>query len=368
MTMTRAWLLAALLLLPVAQDPDASLAAARAALDQGNATAAERLYRGMLALDPSLEAAQLGLAEALVRQGRSREATVVVARLAQSMLNSGRSDEAVTLLQRAVDADPEFAIAQALLGASLLAKQRYSDAAAALQRAIDLGERSPQTFLLLAGARWERGDLDDAARAYDEAIDAGGGAIALHQLGSLLLWQGLYQEAVEPLSAAAAAATPTPDLAYDLGRALEGAGRTQEALAAFARAVEAAPRYAQARYAYALLLARTDRRQEAQEQMRMWQQLYAAEQDQLHASKLQQARLDRGWGLLEAGKWQEAAEQFRQLPETIEVLEGLAAALAAGGDHAGAVVALERAVTMAPDRRDLQALLARERIAARSPQ
>lgn len=364
--MLRLLLSVPLLLLVAApqQDLEATLQAALAALDRGDAAAAERLYRDVLSVDPAVETAHLGLAEALVRQGRNREAARVAARLAQSMLGLGRSADAVQLLQRTVSIDPQLAVAHALLGASLLREQRYVEAAESVKRAIELGEQSPQTWLLLAGAQWESDDLQAAAGSYEQAIAAGGGAVALHQLGGLLLWQGRYAEASEPLTAAAAAGAPPPDLLYDLGRALEGAGRAAEALSAYERALLAAPRFAQARYAYALLLAREGRRDEAQDNMRQWQQLYQEEQEQLHESKLQQARLDGGWALLDAGEWQQAAEQFAGLPETVDALEGLAAALAAGGDHAGAVVALERAVTLAPDRRDLQARLAQERIAA----
>ncbi|HUF77360.1 MAG TPA: tetratricopeptide repeat protein, partial [Thermoanaerobaculia bacterium] len=47
-----------------------------------------------------------------------------------------------------------------------------------------------------------------------------------------------------------------------------------------------------------------------------------------------------------------------------EALAGLARALALQGDAAGAVAALERAVTLAPDREELRRWLAEARLAA----
>ena len=98
--------------------------------------------------------------------------------------------------------------------------------------------------------------------------------------------------------------------------------------------------------------------------MDVYQRLYQENQDRNREAKLAEARLERAWGLLQGGDPELAAEEFAALPPTLDALEGLAYARAATGDHAGAVQALEAAVPMAPERRDLQRMLAQERLAA----
>lgn len=335
------------------------------ALQQGRYAEAESLFRRVIADDPQIEQAYLGLAESLLAQNRAREATLTVVDLGQRMIQQGRESEAADLLERAVRIEPSLAVAHALLGVARLGLGDFTDAVASLERAMELGERSTQTRLLLAASQWEAGDHAGAESTYRATVEAtDGDPVALHQFGSLLLWQGRYGEAVDPLQRAARVTDPTPDLLYDLGRALDGAGQLDAAAEALARAVSAAPQHAQARYAYARLLARIGRTQEARTQMTQWQQLYEAEQVMLHESKLAAARLERGWTLLNEGSAAEAAEHFRQLPPSADSLFGLGCSLSAMGDHRSAVGAIERALGLAPDRRDLQRRLALERLAA----
>jgi len=361
-------LIAALLAVPVygqqAVDPEQRLALALETLAAGRYAEAEAELRAVIDTDPQLEQAYLGLAESLLGQRRGREATLVVANLAQRMIQQGRDGEARDLLERAIQIDPNLAVAHALLGVARLGIGDFSGSVAALRQAMELGERSQQTQLILAAAEWELGEHAAAEATYRAVVESSGGdPVALHQLGGLLLWQGRYDEAVPPLDAAARAAPPTPDLLYDLGRALDGAGQLDAALIVLGQVVQAAPEHAQARYAYARLLARTGDTARAREEMARWQALYQAEQVMLRESKLAAAQLERGWKLLGDGDAAAAADHFRGLPTSTDSLYGIGLSLSALGDHVGAVEALQRAVGLDPDRRDIQRRLAIERLA-----
>jgi tetratricopeptide (TPR) repeat protein len=330
---------------------------------------AEALFRAVIAADPRIEQAYLALAESLLAQNRGREATIAVTQLAQRMVQSGREGEARDLLGRVLQIDPGFAVAHAILGMALLSLGEFSDAATELNRAMELGETSTQTRLMLAAAQWEAGQFDAAEVTYRESIDiSGGDPVALQQLGSLLLWQGRFEEAVEPLDRSARGGAPSVDLLYDLGRALDGAGQLEAARQVLSQAVAAAPTHAQARYAYARLLVRTGNTEQAREQMAEWQRLYQAEQVMLHESKLAAARLERGWTLLNQGQAQAAADQFRDLPTSVDSLYGLGLSLSALGDHSGAAQAIESALRLDPDRRDIQRRLAVERLSVEGQQ
>ncbi len=157
---------------------------------------------------------------------------------------------------------------------------------------------------------------------------------------------------------------PAPDAVLDLARALDRAGKSGEALAAYRRAIELAPRSYTAHYGLAQLLARSGEREAAQQALATYERLYAAEQERTRRAGWERARLDHGWELLDAGEVEAAARHFAGLAESAESLAGLAAARSRLGDHRGAVAALERAVTLAPERTDLRRLLAEERLAA----
>ena len=119
----------------------------------------------------------------------------------------------------------------------------------------------------------------------------------------------------------------------------------------------------QAHYYWGVLLGRMGEPEAAREALSRFQALHRTEQQSLHEQKRQQARLNQGWHWLRSGDAQSALERFREFPETPDSLEGLAAALSATGDEAGAVRALERALALAPGRVDLRVELARARMA-----
>lgn len=261
---------------------------------------------------------------------------------AERALAQGRADESVELYRAQAAERPADAGAHAVLGRTLALADRYGEAATALERAVELGADDVRTLLYLGSALWESGRPEAAdpvlARAAltAEGAAAGTGAelLAHHQLGRLRLWSGRPAEAIPPLERALALRPSAGDIALDLARALDGAGRTDDAIAAFRRVIEGAPDSHHARWGLAQALARAGRREEAAEQLRVYRELYDADQ-----------------------------ERTRRI-RRVESLVDLAHARALEGDHDGAVRALEEAVGLDPDDENLRRLLARERLAA----
>jgi tetratricopeptide (TPR) repeat protein len=124
-----------------------------------------------------------------------------------------------------------------------------------------------------------------------------------------------------------------------------------------------APELARARYGLAQRLQRSGRRDEAAREMETFRRLTQADQERVRQANLERARLDQGWELLRGGKAREAEALFSQLGPNAEALSGVAFSRSAAGDHRGAVAALEKAVTLAPERDDLRRALDEERLA-----
>ena len=352
--------------------PEMALAAAEQALAAGQAGEAERLFRDLIARVPGLAEAHIGLADALVAQGRKDEAAAVLVALGDGLIGAGLYEPAEDTLRQAAgllpETGPAAARAQAQLGRALVLNRKPVAAAEALSRAVALGEREPRTRQFLGAALWEAGRVDEAEAVYRGLVEEGaGGAIALQELGRLLLWHGRAAEAAALLRRAAEADPRSVDAWLELGRALDASGQAAEAEKAFRRAVELAPQRSDARYGLALLLARSDRpqaREEARRQLATYKTLLAEERERTRREGLERVRLERGWSLLREGKAAEAAAQFAALPEGVESLTGRAAAAATLGDHAAAAAALEKAVALAPDRGDLRLKLAEQRLLA----
>lgn len=257
---------------------------------------------------------------------------------AERALNDGRADDAIALYRAQAAERPADAGAHAILGRTLALADRYGEAATALERAVELGAHDVRTLLYLGSALWESGRSEAAdpvlARAAEAAAGTGAELLAHHQLGRLRLWAGRPAEAIPSLERALALRPSAGDVALDLARALDGAGRTDDAIAAYRRVIEASPDSHHARWGLAQALARAGRRDEAAEQLRVYRELYDADQ-----------------------------ERTRRI-RRVESLVDLAHARALEGDHDGAVRALEEAVGLDPDDQNLRRLLARERLAA----
>ena len=346
------------------RDPGDMLARAEGALAAGRAAAAEELYRSILAENPGLVDAYRGLARSLGVQERGGEAAEILAGLGRGLLDAERAAAAADVLTEASRLAPPSVELLALLGKARLFARDHPAAIEALGGAVAAGDRRTPTRLYLAAALWEDGRFGEAETVYRELLAEGTSFVALHQLGRLLHWRGRSEEALPLLRRAARLRPSAADVAYDLAQALDGAGEAAAAIEVYRRAVELAPSSYKAHYGLAMGLARQGERVAAEASLAAYRRLYADEQRRTHAEGRERARLDQGWALLDAGDIDAALEHFEALEPGVEALAGRAAAHARRGEHARAVKLLERAVSLAPDRRDLRLCLAEERLRA----
>jgi tetratricopeptide (TPR) repeat protein len=355
----------ALVLAPPASQADLAtppelLESAFAALESGDPQA-ERLFREILADYPTAFEAVRGLALALARQERTSEATGMLLTLGARLQQSGWSRDALPLLELAVELAPRMPAARYFLGAALSDEGRFASAVDQFRAALDLGDNQVATRVSLAAALWEAGDLDASEEQYRAALaQSVGDPIVLHQFASLLLFTGRPADARNLLEQAAEKTSPSAYLLLDLARASQEAGDVPAAIEAARAAVDLEPALAQAHYQLALLLSRAGDRAGATTSFAAYSRLADETQRQQRAAFRLQAEVDEAEQLWLRDEPARVLEVLRNVPDVDRALELRAAAYSRLGLHAEAAHALERAVALAPERRDLQAWLARE--------
>jgi len=295
-------------------------------------------------------------------------------------LDGDRAEAAIPLLRQALEriessAGPDpvrTAEVEALLGRALVLTDHYAEAADHLARAVSLGRGDVGTLLYLGSAQWESQQLEPAVESLRRAADLAAGTLtgsgadflAHHQLGRLLLWMGRAGDAVEPLERAVSLRGDAFDARLDLARALDRSGALERAVTVYGQALEMNPSSHHAQWGMAQALLRLGRRDEAREHLAVYRRLYEENKERTQKSILTDARMARARELFSERKLDEAEQIVAALPETAETLEALARIRATAGNLGGAVAALERAVSIAPDRDDLRRLLAEARLLA----
>ena len=266
---------------------------------------------------------ELGKALPWYREAARRDpsSAAVSQKLGTLLRRLSRHTEAITALQRSLSLSPSRAITWHELGQSYRSLGRTADALTALQKAIALDPELPEAHNNLGILRYSTGDATRAEAGFREAIR------------------------VKPDYA---------DAHGNLANLLSEAGRPAEAEAAFVRALRLRPNDAGTRYNYAMLLGKLQRYDDAQRELEAGVRANPAFSD---------ARELLGDLLLGPNQAAAAALHYREAvrlrPDSVRANFGLGMALAATGDHAGAIRYLRKAAA-APDvdiRQRAQALL-----------
>lgn len=321
----------------------------------GELDRAEEIYRTLVEDSPRAVEPMSGLADLYVRRGQEQRALDLLVATSRRFLAAGRHDGTAELLRMALEIRPESPELHALRGRALALGERFREAESELARAVELGAGDVATLLYLASARWENGDPESAAVVFRQAVERyPGSSIALHRLGSLELWRGNYSEAVELLGRVVDRNPRAVDLLFDYARALDGAGRSEAAVKAYRRVLSLAPGHLKARYGLARQLVARGDTEEARRQLARYRELYRRDQENTRATGRMSTLLDRARNLIHRGEIGAALEVLGDLPETAAVLETRADAYLTRGDRRRAIESLERAVALAPERRDLQ--------------
>ncbi len=351
---------------PAVAQVEAELARAQGLIGDGRFDEAEAAFREMLDRYPALIDAHDGLATALERQGRRREALRWLLEAGQELVRAGDLDPGTRFLERAVGLDSELSSAHAALGHAYLQGQRYRAAETHLRRSVELGETSPMARLYLAAALWELGEYDRAEAVYGELLGFAGpsAAAARRSLGALHVFRGDFDKAIPLLGAALGESAGSVQVRYDLACALEGAGRVAEAIELYVKTLEDAPDFLQAHYRLARLYRAGGRAEQATRHLERFSELHAEHQARTREEGRLEARLKQAWSLLRENRVEAARKLFASLPPGPESLRGLAQAAYASGDPAAAIATLESVLAAEPERLDLRLLLDEWRVEA----
>jgi tetratricopeptide (TPR) repeat protein len=204
----------------------------------------------------------------------------------------GDTEQALGIIDEQIAADAEFAGAHHFRGLVLAGSGRYQEAAAAFERALEIDPEHALAGRELARAyrtlgnnelaaitlnellalqpadvdlRWELADVlmrdrrwNEARQALQEGLEITPDAPRLHfGAGVVALQEGAPQQALAAFDHAARIAPDLPNLQFRRGQALEALGRPEEALGAYAAEADRQPRHYFALFGRARLLAAT---------------------------------------------------------------------------------------------------------------
>jgi len=201
----------------------------------GQLDLAERLYRGILGVDPHH-------VEARYRLGALRAA-------------QGRVGEALELVTATLKAKPDHLPALSAQALLLAQSGRFEEALAPLDRALVLAPEAVELHNNRGNVLYKLHRFDDALASYDKALALRGDySQALNNRGTTLSRLGRHAEAVATFDRALAIRPNDPEVLNNRGNALEFLGRHAEALVCYDRVLAIAPGYADARSCRIFLL------------------------------------------------------------------------------------------------------------------
>jgi Flp pilus assembly protein TadD len=165
--------------------------------------------------------------------------TPVSYRVALRHFGQGRMDEALRMINKAIEARPDFWESWQLRALIHLANLEYARAERDARRAIEMQPKAHPVYNTLGQLYLAQEQFAEAAAIYDQALDLDPGNGIYHYLLGLSLYrQGVFDEAVTALHTAVKRNLPLPEydlLAhYYLGQSLEQSARPEAAQAVYA--------------------------------------------------------------------------------------------------------------------------------------
>jgi tetratricopeptide (TPR) repeat protein len=182
--------------------------------------------------------------------------------LGNTLHNQGKLEEAIAAYRKAIEIDPNYAMAYNFLGSTLQSQGKLEEAITAYRKAIEIDPKLANAYHNLANAYYNlgiilnnQGKLEEAIAASRKAIEIEPNfAMAYYNLGNTLHNQGKLEEAIAA-SRKAIKIEPNFAVGYNsLGNTLKNQGKLEEAIAAYRKAIEINPNYAMAYYNLGIIL------------------------------------------------------------------------------------------------------------------
>jgi len=258
------------------------------------------------------------------------------------------NQEAITYYRKAIELDPNYALAYNNLGASLNEHGKYGEAIAAYRKVIEL---KPDPYLApaysnLGMALADQGKYEEAIAAYRKAIELkpDDAYIYYNGLGVTLMQQGKDQEAIVAYRKAIELNPAYADAYSNLGAAFNAQGKYGEAITAYRKAIELKPDDADAYSNLGVVLKKQEKYEEA---IAAYRKAIELKPD------FSEAYYNLGINLKKQGKYGEAIVAYRKAielnPDFTNALENLAIVLDAKGVRKEAREYWERAFKLEKD-------------------
>jgi tetratricopeptide (TPR) repeat protein len=210
---------------------------------QGNASAAEQLYRAVL--------------------GRNPDHSGALHQLSLLCLGRDEFDEAARLLRRSIAREPNVAGAHNNLGIALTRLDRPAEAVAHFQKAIELEPSRAETWYSLGRAQQVLGRFAEARECYERATALRPDYVEANDALAVLLAPSDPEQALACFRRAIAARPGYADGHNNMGILLHALGRHEEAVASYRQALALKPDHADAHNNLGLSLRDLNRHEES---------------------------------------------------------------------------------------------------------
>jgi tetratricopeptide (TPR) repeat protein len=333
------------------RSPAALYGMGRIALARKNYQEAVKLFEEALSLDPAATILHYPLATAYRGLGQTEQADNHLRR---------RGDVSVTTpdpLMKEVDGLLETALAYEARGLRSFETGQWAEAAAYFRKGVELEPENPSVRHKLGTALALMGDARGAEEQFQIVVrQSPEFAKAHYSLGLLMESSGRRQKAVDEMSLAVRYNPNYVDAHLRLAELLLQTGQAGAALARYEQAINVDPRQPRARYGYAMALVRLGRFREVRDWLNDAIRLHPGEPGFVHAlARVLVAAPDDA--VRDGSRAMTMVQDLLKGPQTVELGETMAMALAELGQYADAV-ALQRKVLSAAMQEGRQDLVA----------
>ncbi|HWR53568.1 MAG TPA: tetratricopeptide repeat protein, partial [Bryobacteraceae bacterium] len=184
--------------------------------------------------------------------------------VASALMKKGENEAAAAEWQKALDLNPNEALAHNNLGVTFSEIGKVDEAIEHYRKAIELSPEYPEAHNNLGEALIARRRLDEAMEHFSKAIELNPAHASAHSnLGAALAQQGKLHEAIPHLQKAVEIKPELADVQNNLGIALAMTGRLDEAVPHLEKALAARPQAFEAHFVLGRVLAATKRYKEA---------------------------------------------------------------------------------------------------------
>lgn len=239
--------------------------------------------------------------------------------LGNALLKQGKVKEAIIHLKEAVRIYPYFTDGYNNLSGALIADGQYDEAEKALRKALGISPKDVTAHVLLGNFLASQGDLKGAAEQFQAALSLNPDQLpTLNNYANLLSRQGKIQDAEIYYKRALKIDPDSPETNYNLAGVLLRLGKTGEALGHYQKALQQRPWDPDANAAIGMVLAQQGKMAQALHHFEVWAQ--ARPNDAQAQYRLSLALLSQGKTADAIGHLSKAISLKSNLPEPRFVL------------------------------------------------